>query len=647
MLQLFRSFFKSKVGIIVTLAFLGLIAVAFASSDVANNSTFGGVAGGDRVAVVGDRTISTSELAQNANNALEQARQNNPTLSMPAFIEQGGLADVIEQLISRSAIAEFGELLGLRAGRTLVNSEITNEPSFRGAGGEFDPELFRNMLRQRGLSEAIVRDDLALSLMARQTVVPLSYQTRMPESFARTYAQLLNETRIGTAVRFPAEAFAPAEGPSDAQLQEYYAANQAAYIRPERRTIRYATFDDSALGELPAVTDEQIAARYEADAVLYRATERRSFTQLVVPTQAAAQAVIDEVNGGMSLNASATSKGLATTTVSDVEQPDFATTASEAVAEAAFDAPANGLVGPVRGSLGWYVLRVTNVEEVPARSLAQASDEIRETLTQERRREAMNELTERFENEFARGKTLAQAAEELGVEIETTPPLLANGQVYGQPATPPEELARVVNFAFQINEQEPQITEIVAGTVYMIFDVGQITRSAAAPLAEIRNEVTAAWRREQGMAGAAAAARRVLDRVEGGASLAAAVAEEDASIDAPTTLRLNRQELAASGQVNRATILFFSMAEGTTERVSVNETSSWFVVQLNEIETAELSDEEGQQFIANTAAQLSAAMGEEYVEQFVEAAQRAIEIERNEDGINAVRDLLTGNTTAP
>jgi peptidyl-prolyl cis-trans isomerase D len=58
MLQPFRNFFKSKIGIAVTLGFLALIAVAFASSDVANTGTFGGIAGGDRVAIVGGEKVS-------------------------------------------------------------------------------------------------------------------------------------------------------------------------------------------------------------------------------------------------------------------------------------------------------------------------------------------------------------------------------------------------------------------------------------------------------------------------------------------------------------------------------------------------------------------------------------------------------------
>ncbi|KLI63945.1 peptidylprolyl isomerase [Aurantiacibacter marinus] len=640
MFQIFRNFFKSKVGIVVTLGFLGLIAVAFASSDVANTGMFGGVAGGDRVAVVGDRTISTADLTQNTNNALQQSRESNPTLSMEGFVAQGGFDDVLSQMLSRAAIAEFAEMMGLRASKALVDSEIRSTPGFQGIDGTFNMDAFRASLRQRSLTESIVRDDLSLSLLAQQTVVPITLGARLPDSMARTYAQLLNDTRSGTAAVFPAEAFAPAGDPTDAQIQEYYDDNRARYIRPERRTIRYAAFTEDAVSDLPPVTPQQIAARYEADAVLYRATERRSFTQLVVPTQAAAQAVIDEVAGGISLEASAQSKGLATTTVSQVERPDYASTASQAVAAAGFAGAEGALVGPVQGALGWYVLRISDVAPVPARSLADVSDEIRETLVAERRREALNELTERLETEFSRGRTLEQAAAELGVEIQTTPPILATGQVYGQTGEAPAELARVVDFAFEMEPDRPEISELVPGQVFMIFDVENITRSATAPMAEIRAQLVAQWRRDRGMAAAGQAAARVLERVEGGASLADALRQEDADLPPAQALRINRRELAQQGQITRATILFFSMAEGTVKRVAVQEANQWFVVALDDIELADL-DADSPDFL-NTSAQLSASLGQEYVEQFVAAAEASVEIERNEAGIDAVRAQLTG-----
>src|SRR5690606_36551521 len=135
MLQSFRSFFQSKIGIVVTLAFLGLIAIAFASSDVANTGTFGGIAGGDRVAVVGDDRVSSSDLSRATTSALESARQQNPTLTMEAFLAQGALDEVLSQMLQRFAIAEYGEQIGHRAGNNLVNSELLQIDAFRGADG--------------------------------------------------------------------------------------------------------------------------------------------------------------------------------------------------------------------------------------------------------------------------------------------------------------------------------------------------------------------------------------------------------------------------------------------------------------------------------------------------------------------------------
>ena len=113
MLQLFRSFFKSKIGIAFTLVFLAVIAFAFASMDVANTGMFGGVSGGDRVAVVGDERIDASELNVAAGNMLEQMRETNPTLTMQVFASQGGLDRVLDQLLRRTAVAEFAKKFGL------------------------------------------------------------------------------------------------------------------------------------------------------------------------------------------------------------------------------------------------------------------------------------------------------------------------------------------------------------------------------------------------------------------------------------------------------------------------------------------------------------------------------------------------------
>ena len=85
MFQFFRNFFKTKLGLAIALAFLGLIALAFASADVSSTGTFGGIAGGDRVAVVGDEKISTADLVRGANNGIDRIREEQPTITMQSF----------------------------------------------------------------------------------------------------------------------------------------------------------------------------------------------------------------------------------------------------------------------------------------------------------------------------------------------------------------------------------------------------------------------------------------------------------------------------------------------------------------------------------------------------------------------------------
>ena len=128
MINFFRSFFQSKIGLGLTIGFLVLIAIAFAAGDVGNSGSFGGLSGTNSVAVVGDEDVTTAELRQSADNAFRQVQQDEPTLSMAEFVEDGGLMQVLDTLLDRVAVSEFGRLVGLRAGENLINSEIMQLP---------------------------------------------------------------------------------------------------------------------------------------------------------------------------------------------------------------------------------------------------------------------------------------------------------------------------------------------------------------------------------------------------------------------------------------------------------------------------------------------------------------------------------------
>lgn len=642
MISVFRRFLSSKLGIVVALAFLALIAFAFAAMDVSSSGTFGGVAGGDRVAVVGDEKIDANELVQSANSALDSARQDNPVISMPAFLEQGGLQSVLDQIIDRYAIGGFAAKYGLRAGENLVNSEIIAIPAFRGADGNFDEQAYRQLLSSRGLTDAMVRSDIANGLLAKQILVPTAFGASMPDSFVSRYAALLKETRQGGIGLIPSAAFAPTSDPTDAQVRAYYDANRGDYIRPERRVIRYVTFDESAIGAAAEPTTAEIAARYESDRDTYRPSETRSFSQLIVPTQQAAAAIRSKVQAGGSLEAAAAEAGLSVAKLGPFNREEMAAQTSAAVAQAAFSAGKGTVAAPARSGLGWHVIRIDAVERSAGRTLTQATSEITQALRAEKRRTALSDLTASIEERLESGDSLADLAGELKLQINTTRPLLGTGQVYGtRDEAAPEVIEPVLQTAFAMEEGEPQLAEIQRGTTFMIFEVSDITESATAPLAEIRETVVQAWRRAQGSKAARVAADRVLKRLAGGATLAQAMAQETKPLPPADSINLSREQLTSGQQqVPPPLALLFSMAEGTSKKLEAPRNAGWFVVNLTDIEAGAIAGDDPA--FASAKRELSAMIGREYADQLRVAMREELGVERNPVAIEAVRKQLAG-----
>jgi len=642
MLSFFRRFFQSKIGLPIFIGFLVLMALAFAAADI-TGSTFGGVSGGDRVAAVGGEPIANSELVTAANTGLDQLRRQDPTLTMPEFVADGGLDEVLRQLIDRYAVGNYAEKYGLRAGENLVNSEILKIDAFRGLTGEFDQDSYLAALRQIGLSDAVFRRDLEDGLLEQQLVKPAVVAPQMPEKIARQYAALVLERRRGEIALIPSSAFAPESGPSEAQLTQWYGENRTQFIRPERRTLRFAVFGADMLEVSATPSEAEIAARYKRDADRYKAGERRAVTSFVVPTEDAARALAARIRAGTSLEAVAREAGFNSSGTELRDRETLANATSFAFAENVFKAERGAAVEPAQGTLGWYVARVDEIERIPARSLAEARSDIAEQLTTEKRSAAVADLTSEIEAEIDGGTALAEVAKAYDLTIETTPALLANGQAFGRPDVQiVEELQPVLATAFQMEESEPQLAEVVPGEQFVMFEVARIEEAAAPPLAEVKEQAEAAWARAQGAKLARAAADRIVGKVRDDTALSAAMSAENKPGFERETIDLERRQVLArqQGNIPPPLVLMFSMAEGSVKLLEAPRDLGWYVISLDAITTDPVDGEPD--LLEQTRRQLAPTLTEEYRRQALAAMRKELGTTRNEAAIEAVRKQLTG-----
>jgi peptidyl-prolyl cis-trans isomerase D len=639
MLDFIRKMTKSRFGAAFGVAFVVMLGLAFAGADVTGLRS-GSLTGTDKAATVGRTSVTTSDVEKSLRNAVDNQRQQNPTVTLKDVLAQGGLDEVVDGLVERAAMQEWGNKYGFGVSDRLVGSEIAKIAAFQGPDGKFSELAYKQLLAQRGLTDKQVRDDLAKGLLARQLLVPASFGASMPNGVAGRYAAMLKEKRSGSILFIPAQAYAPKAPATDQQIAAFYQGHTGAYLRPERRTLRFAILDGATIQNVPAPTDAEIAARYKLNAAVYAPSESREITQVIVPTEAAAKALM---SSGKPLAIAAQAAGLSTSTLKDQTRETLANQASKAVADAVFAAAPGGFAAPAKGPLGWHVVHVDKATRNPGKSVDAARAEIVTALTAEKRQTALADLSAKAEEQFENGTGLADVAKTLGLTITTSDPIQSDGTVFGKPGQKaPEQMTPLLQAAFAMErEGQPQVAEVVRGTSFALFEVSQITQAAAAPLAEIREQVAGDYARDQGAAAARSASDRVLAAMARKSSLADAAKSLGVAVAPIQQVTMTREQLTSmQPKIPAPLALMFAMAKGTSKKLEAPNKAGWLIVSLNEIVPGTLP--ENDPTIAQAAKELARSVGREYADELRAAMKNEIGVKKYPKSIAALRKQLSG-----
>ncbi len=645
MITALRNMFASTIGKFLALSFVVLVGFAFAMGDVTGNASFGGVGGAD-VAKVGDTKIGVGELRTRVRRAYDQARQQQPGLTMNDFVESGGVDQVLNQMIEGAALLQYADAVGFGVSKRLIDGRIADLSVFNGVSGKFDQTRYTNFLRDNGMTETQLRDEIKLQLMLEQMIVPVGSLPKISPGLAAPYAALLMEERRGQATFIPASLWEPTTAADDATLKKYLAQNAGKYSIPERRVVQYAVFDRSAV-KPPVVTDAEVAANYKANAARYAASETRRFAQVIAPDEATAKTIMAKIGAGSSLDAAARTAGLAAATTPPLSQSAYAAQTNAATAKAAFAAKKGDLIGPEQTALGWSVLRVEDVNIIPARTLAQATPEIRDELTKNKANEAIVDYYNSIQDSVNSGAALEEIAADRKLKLMETPAILPGGRAPDQSDYKmPPELAPMVGQAFQGgSEGEAQLATLVENERFAIFSVKKIIAAAPPPFAKIHDQLASDWRLAEGHKAARAKARAIVKAVEAGKSLADAARAEGPKIAPVQTIGGKRSELNRDGKaVPPELALLFSMAPNSVKTLEIPGNRGWLVLRLDDVKRPDPKKVEPGR-VAAIATPLASAIGNEMAEQLLAEAKRRADVQINKDLVEQLRRELTG--TAP
>ena len=655
MLTFLRRALFSTVGKIIALLLLVVIAVAFALGDITNLTGGGGGSAGGALVQVGDRKVTEAELKSRLDDALERARQQQPTLDMTQFVAMGGYDQVLDDVVNRLVLEEYASEHDMAVSKAAIDGEIAGAPGFADpVTGQFSQRAFDQFLAQNRLTADQIRADIRQGTLARwiagPTVGVIRGATHVPTQLALPYASQLLERRKGSVGYVPITAIAPGAAPTDAELTAFYNRNRARYTLPERRVIRYAVVRPDQFAESAKATDAEIAAAYKQDAAKYAASTKRTLAQVIVADQNAANALAAKIKGGATMADAAKGAGLQPSTLADAQKESFARASTPQIADAAFAAAQGGVVGPLRSPLGWHIVRVEKIEQVAGKTLDQVRGEIATAVTQRKEAEALANLRGRIDSAIAGNATFDEAVTDAKLKAEVSAPVFGDGrtQEAAQAATPTQPdpvMAQIAQAAFAIEvNDDAQLVPLGQDGSFALVKPERVIAAAPRPLAEIREAVATGFIRDRQLQAARKAAMAILADVNKGTPIADAMKKTGLALPALQPLDAARRQLAQSGmQIPPPVRLMFSMAAKKGKMTEAPNGGGYWVVWLDEIQPGDASKDN--ELIAQTRSGLTQVVGAEYLEQFVAAARKSVGVTRDEAAIARFKAQLGGQST--
>ena len=310
---------------------------------------------------VGGKDISVQSYASALRTELDRFSEQVGQPITLAQAQQVGLdRAVLARVITERALDAEAAAIGLSVGDVTVRDQILRVGAFQGLDGEFDRETYKARLQQEGLSEATyeqsLRDGVARSILQGG----VGGGVTAPAVLADRLVAYTRESRAITWAAVTADALtAPVPAPTQAQLQAYYDAHPEAFTAPELRQISYVWLTPEMIQDQVTVDDQAVRDLYQERIDEYVRPERRLVERLAFLDDAAATTARARLDAGeLTFDALVAERGL---DLSDIDMGDVGPADLGEAAEAVFAAAPGDVVGPLPSAFGPALYRMNAV----------------------------------------------------------------------------------------------------------------------------------------------------------------------------------------------------------------------------------------------------------------------------------------------
>ena len=183
----------------------------------------------------------------------------------------------------------------------------------------------------------------------------------------------------------------------------------------------------------------------------------------------------------------------------------------------------------MKSGFGWHLFRVTGIEEGKTPTFEEAKAGVAAEMVREKAQDAVFDLSTKLDDLLAGNMALFEVAQRLGLKLQQVTEVDRNGKTRdGATATIPQPLLATAA-ALQAGETS-RLSELGNDSYYVV-RADTVVPPVLRPLAEIRDDVAAAWQAARRDAAAKERADAIAAEIKAGKSLADVAATQGLTVE--------------------------------------------------------------------------------------------------------------------
>ena len=274
MLDSFRTNMRSlALGIVIVIGFI------FAFSGTGTMFLSGN--SGDAAVVVGGEIIREIDVLRSISRQKQRILSENEGLDPSVLDDSLIRPSAVEQLISRQLLVQASGDRRMTVSPREVDEYILDIESFQ-TDGVFDQDLYKFAILNQGYTSADFKQQVKNDMLIQQLVQGLTDTAFTTDGELAALAAVTEQQRNYYYLTVPADEIRSSITLTEAQVNEFYESNKAAYQTEPKVSVDYIELSSDILADPTLITEDLVAARFEEEILSRDMAESRQAAHILL-----------------------------------------------------------------------------------------------------------------------------------------------------------------------------------------------------------------------------------------------------------------------------------------------------------------------------------------------------------------------------